>query len=352
MKKLNPVMRGLVNTLRPFRSAFTQIVDTVQKAFFGPIIKQLGPTLNEVLATVLVGFSAIASSLGDLVAQVLKLFANPAFNGMLTDFMLNVADFIRANSGILVQLISVLGSMATAALPVVTELLSKFGAFLTEFGTWIMGAISDGRFQSWLDTGVKALQVIWGLVKALIGLFAALFSKVQSGGRDFLTIITNAINKFTAWIKSPEGTHALDNMVKLAKLIASAFEVALGFVIQMVEKVSWLVDKINWINNHVGNPLGTLGKVAKWAGGFSGGGVVPFDGMAMVHNNEAILDPANSVAKNRAILADAGMRDVMEPQAPVVNVFVGNEQLDARTDYRIARSNRQVARTLATGPRS
>lgn len=351
LKALPPVMRQIVAILKPFMARFKQLRDTIQQAFFEPILKKLGPALDQLLSTLLVGFSAIASALGEVVANILQLFTDPAFNGMLTTFMLTLADFIRANSGVLVTLLNGLMAAASAALPVVQLFLGKFGEFLTQFAAWITGAITDGRFEEWLHIGIQALQVIWGLVKALINLFVALFARLQTGGRDFLTILTGAINKFTAWVKSPEGQHALENMVKLAKLIAKAFEVALDFVIQMVGKVSKLIDMINWVNNHIGNPLGAIGKAIQWAGSFSGGGVVPGDGLAMVHNNEAILDPANSTAKNRAILADAGMRDVMEPQAPVVNVFVGNEQLDARTDYRIARSNRVNARSLATGAR-
>jgi len=351
LKALPPVMRTLLGILLPFRKRFDQLRDTIQTAFFEPILKKLGPALDQVLSTLLVGFSAIASALGEVVAQVLKLFTDPAFNGMLVQFMLTLADFIRSNSGMLAALINSLMAAASAALPVVMVLIQAFNDFLTNFGAWIQGAITDGRFEEWLQIGIAALTSIWNLVKALINLFVALFGSVQQGGRDFLDILTRAINKFTAWVKSPEGQHALENMVKLAKLIAKAFEVALGFVIQMVGKVSWLVDKINWINNHVGNPLGAFGKALQWAGSFSGGGVVPGDGLAMVHNNEAILDPANTAGKNRAILADAGMLDVLEPQAPVVNVFIGNEQLDARTDFRIAKANRVTARQLTTGTR-
>lgn len=351
LKKLPPVMRELVAILKPFKARFDQLRDTVQKAFFEPILKQLGPTLDSVLSTLLVGFSAIASALGQVVAQVMAVFKDPAFSGMLTDFMLTLADFIRANAPMLAELMKALGAMASAALPVVKELLSKFGGFLGEFAAWIMGAITDGRFENWLRIGISALQVIWGLVKALIGLFTALFGSLQSGGKDFLKIITDAINKFTNWVKSPEGQHALENMVKLAKLIAQAFKVALGWVISMVNKLSKVIDAIEWINNHTGNPLGTLGNLLAKAG-YSGGGVVPEDQVAMVHKGEPILDPANSVARNRAILSQAGMLDVLEPQAPVVNVYIGNEKLDARTDYRIAQSNRVQARALSTGPRS
>lgn len=352
LKALPPVMRQIVGILKPFMARFKQLRDTIQQAFFEPILKRLGPAIDQILSTLLVGFSAIASALGEVVAEVLKLFTDPAFNGVLVSFMLTLADFIRSNAGVLATLINGLMAAASAALPVVQLLLGKLNEFLVAFAGWIQGAITDGRFEEWLHIGIAALTVIWGLVKALINLFVALFARLQSGGRDFLTILTQAINKFTAWVKSPEGQHSLENMVKLAKLIAKAFEVALGFVIQMVNKVSWLIDKINWINNHIGNPLGAIGKFIQWAGGFSGGGVVPHDGLAMVHNNEAILDPANSTARNRAILAQAGMTDLLEPTAPVVNVFIGNEQLDARTDFRISRANQRTARSLSTGPRS
>jgi hypothetical protein len=287
-----------------------------------------------------------------LALAILKIVGSQPFLDMLTSMMGQIALFIENNTPMITQVIMALASAAQAALPIVLELLTKFGGFLTQFAVWIMGAITDGRFERWLRIAIEALKVIWGLVKALIGLFVALFSKLQSGGRDFLTIITNAINKFTAWVKSPEGQHALENMVKLAKLIAKAFEVALNFVIRMVERISKVVDAINWINNHIGNPLGKIGNVIQGLAGYSGGGVVPSDQVAMVHKGEPILDPANSVSQNRSILAQAGMLDVLQPQAPIVNVFIGAERLDQRIDYRVGVNDRNNARSLRTGPRS
>jgi hypothetical protein len=352
LKKLSPVMRDLVKTLRPFRAAFESLRDQVQRAFFDPIIKQLGPSLKATLGKLTEGLAAVASALGNLVADIMRALSSPEMINLWRDFLYSVANFIRTNSGTIVELIKVLGAMAAAALPLVTKLLEKFGDFLLQFAAWIMGAITDGRFEAWLKIGISALQAIWGLVKALIGLFAALFGSIQEGGRDFLNILTRAINKFTAWVKSPEGQKALQNMVLLAKAIAVAFEIALGWVISMVNKLSKVIDFLKWIDSHTGGILGKVaGGVAKVVG-YSGGGVVPHDQLAMVHAGEPILDPANSVAKNRSILAEAGMLDVLQPQSPVVNVYIGNEQLDARTDYRIAQSNRRTARSVTTGART
>lgn len=351
LKKLSPVMRELLGILRPFKTRFDQLRDTIQKAFFEPIFKQLGPAIDQLLSTLLVGMSAVASALGEVFAEILKVFRDPEFNGMLTSFMLSLADFLRANAPAIGQLFKALGMMAQAALPVVEKLLDKFGGFIGEFAAWIMGAITDGRFEQWLNDGISALETIWGLVKALINLFWTLFSNLKSGGKDFLKIITDAINKFTDWVKSPEGQHALENMVKLAKLIAEAFKVALDWVISMVNKLSKVIDAIEWINDHTGNPLGFVGKgIAKLAK-FSGGGVVPHDQVAMVHKGEPILDPANSTTKNRSILQEAGMLDVLEPQGAVVNVYIGSEQLDTRIDKRIGRSNNINARAILAGPR-
>lgn len=352
LKALPPVMRELVAALKPFKKRWDELVTTIQTAFFGPIFAKLGPAMDQVLRTLMVGGSAVASALGEVIANVLSLLADPKFAVMIQDFMLTLADFIRANAPMLKELIAAFGAAAQAALPIVLELLNKFGGFLLQFAAWIMGAITDGSFEKWLNDGIDALKTIWNLVKALIGLFSALFSKLKGDGKDFLNIITEAINNFTNWVKSPEGQHALENMGKLAKIIAEGLKIALGIVIHIAERISHVVDAINWINNHTGNPLGKVGKIVGGLAGYSGGGVVPRDQVAMVHKGEPILDPANPVAKNRAILSSAGMLDVLEPQATVVNVFIGNEQLDARTDYRIAQSNRRTARALATGPRS
>ena len=244
-----------------------------------------------------------------------------------------------------------------AALPIVLELLDKFGGFLLKFAEWILGAITDGRFETWLREGISALGVIWNLVKALIGLFTTLFVILNEDGKDFLRTITNAINKFTEWAKSPNGRAALEAMGKAAKLIASALAGALRYVqdiLTVVGAIYSMWKKIKQISGGYGQSIGSAAASAgQVVGGmYAGGGVVPQDQIAFVHKGEPILDPANSVAENRQILADAGMLGVLSPEGgTVVNVYIGTERLDERIDYRVAANNRVQARSLTTGPR-
>lgn len=356
LKQLNPTMRELVKTLRPFRDEFQQIKDTVQQAFFGPILKQLGPTLNEILSVLLVGFSNIASALGVGIQNLLAALTRPEVLGAIIAIMDMIATFLANNSGVLADLFVALTIASQAALPMVLQLLQVFSTFLTDFGKWIQEAIADGRFEKWLKRAKDDLSAIWGLIKALIGLFAEMFGQTDEGGRKFLEKITTTLNKITTWMKSPEGKQAMKDLVTLAEDFADALEVALKFVRFILDGYLAIAAAIKWIRDH---PIGkvnvgkTLFGVGGAIGGFSGGGVVPRDEVAIVHKGEPILDPANSVARNRAILADAGMLSVLEGRnQPVVNVYLGAERLDERIDYRVSRNNRDNANLLTSGARS
>jgi hypothetical protein len=357
LKKLSPTMQALVKTIRPFRTELERLQKTVQKAFFDPILQQLGPTLSEILSVLLVGFSNIASALGVGIQNLLAALASPEVTGALIEIMDMIATFLSNNSTVLAGLFTALTLAAQAALPMVLDLLQAFSDFLTKFGGWIEGAITDGRFEKWLQRGKDDLKAIWNLIQSLITLFGEMFAQTDEGGRSFLEKVTKTLDKITAWIKSPEGKKAMQDLVTLAGQFADALEIALKFVKLILGTYLAIAEAIKWINSHPikkvtpGQALGGLGGVV--LDRFSGGGVVPHDEMAVVHQGEPILDPANSVARNRSILAEAGMLDVLAGgQQPVVNVFVGNEQLDARTDYRIAQANRATARQLTTGPRS
>lgn len=351
-KQLSPVMQQVVKAIRPLRGEFTKMRDSVQAALIGPILTQLEPALKRILPQLSAAFTVVAEAIGNVLASILRLLSQQATLDMIANIFGQVALFLTQNSMMITNLIRTFGVVAQAALPVVLELFTKFGDFMTRFGAWIEGAISDGRFQGWLDTAVASLKSIFGLIDSIIDLFAEMFGQTDEGGRKFLDKISRTLDKITAWMKSPEGKKSMEDLVDLANLFADALELALKFVKFILNTYLAIAEVIKWIRDHPIPASFITGIGGAVADKFSGGGVVPRDEIAMVHKGEPILDPANSVARNRAILADAGMLDVLQPQAPQVNVFVGNEQLDARTDYRISLSNQRTARALSTGPRS
>lgn len=352
MKKLNPVMQGLVTVLRGFSKQFQTFAVSIQKAFFDPIIKALGPALKVLMPPLTAAFTQIAGALGNMVANVLKFLSQRSSVQAISKMMGDIAKFLADNSDTLTLIFEGLLAASEAALPMVLKLIDKFNAFLTSFATWIQGAITDGRFQKWLDDAQKDLDAIWNLVSEILGLFKDLFVSLQSDGRDFLNMITDAIKQFRDWAKSKDGKQALEAMGVLAKVIASAFKEAL----HTVEKILTVVGKIYglwkliWGIQQQSFSANTVLENHHQAQ-YSGGGVVPEDQIAMVHAGEPILDPANTVERNRSILAEAGMLDVLSAPTSVVNVYLGTERLTEMIDYRVARNNQLQARTLLAGPR-
>lgn len=352
LKLLSPIMQRIALAFREIRGTLDGFKNAVQTALLGPILTILEPALKRILPQLQASFVLVADALGNLLLQILKFVSQQSTLDLIANVMGQIALFLQNNTGAIIALITALGAAAQAALPIVLELFTKFGDFFIRFAEWIEGAITDGRFEKWLDTALKNLGAIWNLIQSIINLFTELFGQTEEGGRKFLEKITATLDKITAWMKSPEGKQSIKDIVDLANLFADALEEALKFVKLTLNTFLAIADVIKWIRDHP-IPLGAITGIGGIINDqFSGGGVVPRDEVAMVHKGEPILDPANTVGKNRAILAEAGMLDVLEPQAPTINVFVGNEQLDARTDYRIAKANRVTARTLATGART
>jgi hypothetical protein len=351
LKKLSPTLQSLTLALRGLMPTFVAVRDSIQRAFFDPIIKQLGPALKTLGPALIAGLTPVAAALGGMIAAVLRFIASPEIQGFLMTVLPMVGQAIKQMTPALIAILSALAAAAAAAMPMILQLVAKFGDFLIQFAAWIQGAINDGRFNQWLQNANDSLAAIWGLVKALIGLFGTLFSNLRVGGQQFLGILTNAINKFTTWLKSPEGQKAMQNMVILAKLVAQAFAIALNKIEQMLGIINKIADVWRWLRDH--NLAPSLGGILNFvSGNFSGGGVVPNDQIAMVHKGEPILDPSNSVQQNQKILSDAGMLDVLSTgQAPEVNVFIGTQRLDERIDFRVGRNNRKQAMALTAGSR-
>lgn len=365
LKKLSKPLQQLTLVLRGLRPLFKQISDSVQNAFFGPILKVLAPSLKKLGPSIIAGLTPVAGALGKLIAQVITFLSSPEMQGFLATTLPQVASVISTMAPSIIALLSALTAAAAAATPLVTDMGNSFSGLLTKFASWLQTAINDGRFEKWLKTAKDDLNSIMGLVNSLINLFKTLFTNLDAGGRSFLDILTKGINKFTTWLQSDQGKKAMENMVALAKLFADAFSLALNYVTKVLQIVNLIVDAWKWVNGHslktpggdtkqgvkkLGSSIGEAASVA--AGSFSGGGIVPYDQLAIVHKGEPILDPANSLQRNRQILASAGMLDAIAGrQQPVVNVYIGDQRLDERIDFRVGAANRSTSRALLAGTR-
>jgi hypothetical protein len=354
--KLSPVMRQLTTVLRTFVPLFKSIQQVVQENFLGPIIQQLGPLLKRIGPSLRNGLSAAAAAMGIFVADVLRLMQEPAFVRFIDELFPAIARMIETLSPPLTRLLSALTTATLAALPTVELLIGKLATFLDDFSKWIEDTVADGRFQQFLDDAIASATSIWNLIQALILLFAELFTQTDEGGRSFLEKITQAVNEFTKWLKSPDGKRALQDAVLLALVFAEAFKIALATIRVIVSVLASAIRKAAILLELLGVISGKQASIAPRNNGlqtatqYQGGGVVPHDQIAMVHKGEPILDPANSADKNRGILADAGMLDLLSTGTTVI-VNVGNQQFEEYIDYRVAQANRGNAKSMAYGTR-
>lgn len=356
LAKLSPVMRELVRDLRTVAPILKGIQASVQRSFFAPIMTVLVPVIRTVGPILARGLGMAAGAMGRFVANAINLLRHPVFIRFMEKLFPAVASMVDTLGPPMIRLMLALAKAAEASLPTVEILVGKLGSFLEQFATWIETTVADGRFQQFLDDAIASAGSIWNLITALIGLFTEMFLQTDEGGRRFLDKITAAINKFTAWLKSPEGKQALEDAVVLALTFAEAFRIALATVRTIVGTLSAANRGARDLLELLGLISGKQATIRVRQGGlqtaiqYSGGGVVPHDQIAMVHKGEPILDPANTADKNRGILADAGMLDLLS-QPSVTNVYLGNEKLVEYIDFRVSQANRGNAKSMAYGPR-
>jgi hypothetical protein len=95
--------------------------------------------------------------------------------------------------------------------------------------------------------------------------------------------------------------------------------------------------------------LGLIGGALGAIPAYADGGVVttPTVGLVGEAGPEAII-PLNNPARAAQVMSEAGLSGMM---APTVNVFIGNQQIDAYIDARVGQSMTTTARSLAYGGR-
>lgn len=99
--------------------------------------------------------------------------------------------------------------------------------------------------------------------------------------------------------------------------------------------------------------LNNLG--GKGYGGFTGfaeGGIIDQPTMALMGEaGPEVVIPLTRPARAAELMAMSGLDKMLQPATPTVNVFVGNEQLDARTYRIVTENNEALSNSLSFGVR-
>lgn len=361
LKKLSPSARSVVKEIAALMPFFRTLKRDVQEAFFSRLVGGLTRLLNAVGPTVSGGLQNVAFALGGLFDQMIKFASSPAVVAFLGNLFQSVTDGIVAGGPTIITFLSAMVTLANAALPLVSGLLTNIGDAVTRFSAWAEGAAKDESFQKWVQEAFETLGKVLNIGKEFFGLLVDMFGLTADSGQDFLDDVAEAIRILREFFQSPEGKEFIENMITLAKdfgtillWISGILAVQLGIFASLIEAADDLGEALERLAKKKGT-LGFLGRL------FGGPLLIPFAAQGGVYDSpviageagaEAIL-PLNDPVRAREILNDPEVIQAIgsgNGETTVIAYFDG-EPFQARITKTVDGKLQATARQLTQRPR-
>lgn len=346
LKKLTPSARSFVLEFRKALPILDQIKSKTQESLFAPLKGVVTKILASIGPTLTTGLASVAGSVGTLLASVGNVLGNPATQLFLSKLFTSTSGIITTLSGPISNLINALVSAASKALPALERMVSGgLGGFIQKLADWLNAAISDGRFQGWLDSAQRTLGDIVYIIEQLIGLFAVLFDDANKEGDSFLRIVGDMIKDFKDFAASKEGEYAMKGIATTAAIAGGALLGIVWVIGVIVAAIGSLVaavqDALAWLGRlaeKAGSAVGLGGNNSKWmpAGtqGYADGGIIRRPELATIgESGDEVVIPLTRPNRARQLARQSGLDKMLGSGGggSVTQVFyLGEEQVEAR----------------------
>lgn len=268
LEKIDKAMQNLAPNARKFAVELFQVKDrlkeiktVVQTEFFKNFNGSLKELVDNTLPVLKTGLGDVSGALGTMGAKLAETFGNPTAIAAFRAVFDSATTAIENLTGPLSDMFTSIFEAIKAAQPFIDRMFKGLAGGIQKFADWLSKAVEDGRFQKWLEDAFDVANKLWGLLKSVGKLIGAVFGDTADDGKDFLTTLTEIVDKWTEWFNSPEGKKAKEDAIQTMKDLVGAIKTLSG----------WLVTVGQWgqrIKDFFGGIPGALGDAASAVGGF------------------------------------------------------------------------------------
>ena len=366
LKRLTPAARAVVKEIKALLPTFTEIRKAAQEAFFAPIVDSITEFFRVVGAgNISQGFANVAGSIGGLVANLIRLGSTPAFVSLGALLFGDqsklgaIGEFFRITGPAINSLLTALAVAAETSMPIALDLVKSMAGGIERFAKKIEELSQNGEFNSFLSEAKDTADSLLALLNELLGTFKDIFDETDDGGQRFLDNITKALKDLREWLASPEGKEGMKGMIDFANAFAAVLVGAAATLGKIIEGIIWLRKALGLPGDFTTKEQRGPGKLTpkgQYGKQMAGGGIVTRPTFALVGEAgpEAVV-PLNNPQRAKEVLGQAGLLSLAETMGsvlnPIINVFLGDEQIKAILRTEVERGLKIVSRMIFQGVR-
>lgn len=235
VEKFNEALKGLAPSARAVAREFVslgpmlkQIKQSVQGAFFAPLVGAIKPLATTLLPMLNTGLSLVASSLGRVFAGFLDLLASDDIVADLRQLFEATARIVDRFGPSLVNLFGTFFGIMEKGLPWVERFFDVIAGGIDSFSGWLSDLQSGNTLESWLTRAWDIGKKLWTVLRELGAYAVTLLSAFGDEGTDTLNGVGDALKRMNDYLKSDDGAETLHNLGVLVHWAGNAFVFLLG----------------------------------------------------------------------------------------------------------------------------
>jgi hypothetical protein len=369
MKGLAPAAQSVAKDFQTMLPFLRELKKSTQQSFFARLVGDL-PKVQAALGPIFTkGFSQVADAAGAFAHNLLQLAYDPVVQKFFADVFLFAKTAFDTLSDPVRHLVGALAEIADASFPHIQILIGMFGDLLDTFAKFLDESVRNGDFDEFLNNFMDALGAAKELGTVSIGLFKALLGgpDEEAKSRAFFALLIDVIGRLETFFKSDQGKLAIQGMIDLGRIflvVLGGFVLLIGEALAEAEE---LMRVIKWVLVHTGiMGVGTdaaqaAANAAKGttvsqsfgaAPGHAAGGIFDMEHLARIAEGgrREVVIPLTDRRRAMELADRSGLTQMMN-NPPTVNVYIGDEQIQARVDKRVQLGIKGLTSSMTYGPR-
>lgn len=244
-----PMARPGVAALKELGSGFSAIQDSIQGALFENLAGPLRELTTKLLPVLNVGLTAIASSMGNVIALLSTSLTTPEALTTMDALLKGLAPILESFGAALIKLGGALGTIFVASLPYAQMFSDYLLDIFTRFDTWLSSLEGQSALTEWFENGKSVMEAIVPLLSAVGTMLNALVTP------ETITIFNGALASLTSFIPVLGGLLTVIANLDIIGLFAQALDAVGAVLTPLIPSLTTLASVIATI---VGGALSAL----------------------------------------------------------------------------------------------
>lgn len=234
LKNLSPAARKVAKELNAMALQFKKLQQSVQNAFFAPLVGQLKSIGGNLLKPVKAGMTGLAGAFGQAAVKVSQFLREARTASFVKTVFSSTTIQVRNLTAGLKPLLEGMRDIALAGFPAMQKLSKGAGQVGVSIGQWLKNLAASGRVTEIIQAAVDVFKTLGNVIYQVAGILRSIFTAVSATGSNALGVISQMLEKVNAFLKTAEGQSALQSVFSgLAAIAKTLTPVLQALIVQI-----------------------------------------------------------------------------------------------------------------------